>query len=203
MDYRVICLDQPYPNTGPFSAFRDNLTLEENHIRSGFTSAKIPNLPLSQDGARRWMASWSSALSVNCWVYVLCHKSFGWSGESNGPWEQFYRDYQKSRNHVFADDAWNSSGSLRRQPKPQVYGLMGSGLWERNAPCFLFSNVVIPPPVNGLKRDELLLLLWCIICNFLCIAGRDRSCRLTLHQQLELLVYITVSFLYLSGHLRH
>lgn len=58
--------------------------------------------------------------------------------------------------------------------------------------CFFFK--CRPPPVNVLKRDEL-LLLWCIICHFMCTAGRDRSCDLTLHQQLELLVYILVSFL--------
>lgn len=107
-----------------------------------------------------------------------------------------WRDYHKSRNHVFA--------CVQMMPEIRV-ALFGANPnrkfmdWGVQA-CdrrtllvfnFLFSNIVIPPPVNVLKRDE---LLWCIICNFLCIAGRDRSCRLTLHQQLELVVYITVSF---------
>lgn len=118
------------------------------------------------------------------------------------------RDYQKSRNHVFA--------CLQMMPEIRV-ALFGANpnrkFMDWGAPAcergtllvfyFLFSNVVIPPPVNILKTDE--LLLWCIIGNFLCIAGRDRSCCLTLHQQLELLVYITVSFFIQldSLHLQH
>lgn len=95
---------------------------------------------------------------------------------------------------MFADDAWNPSGSLRCQPEPQISGLSSSDVYS--PVYFLFCHMkkkenVIPLVCETNSRCKRDMHCCCVMyrCIFLCIKGHDSRCISTL--QMCVVLYCT------------